>query len=62
MPVKLYFLIASPPARAVQVTLKTLNIPHEVVNVDLVNGEHKSETFLKVRQEITIYTIITKSA
>lgn len=49
MPVQLYYTIASPPARAVILTLKNLDIPHELHNVNLLKGEHKSEEFLKVK-------------
>ena len=48
MRVKLYYTIASPPARAVIHTLKVLNIPYDLVDVNLLEGEHRSENFLKV--------------
>ena len=50
MPVKLYYTIASPPVRAVIHTLKALNVPYELVNVNLLQGEHRSEDFLKVQK------------
>lgn len=53
MPVQLYYTIASPPARAVMLTLKNLDIPHELHNVNLLKGEHKSDEFLKVRVVLT---------
>jgi glutathione S-transferase len=49
MPVKLFYLLASPPVRAVHITLKVLDIPHELVNVNPLDGETRSEEFLKVR-------------
>lgn len=58
MPVQLYYTIASPPARAVMLTLKNLDIPHELHNVNLLKGEHKSDEFLKINPQHTVPTLV----
>ena len=45
---KLYSTIGSPPSRSVMVTLKLLNIPHELKEVDLMKEEQYNPEFLKV--------------
>lgn len=55
MPLKLYYIIASPPARSVILTLKTLNIPHELHVMNLLEGEHRSEAYLKVSYIIGVW-------
>ncbi|XP_065205036.1 uncharacterized protein LOC135834955 [Planococcus citri] len=57
MPVKLFYTIASPPVRAVIHTLKALNVPYELVDVNLLKGEHRSEEFLKLNPQHTVPTI-----
>ncbi len=41
--------MASPPARAVILTLKALAVPYELIDVNLLASEHKSENYMKVR-------------
>lgn len=48
MAIKLYYTIASPPVRAVILTLKALDIPYEPKEINLLQGGHRSEEFLKV--------------
>lgn len=48
MTLKFYFAKVSPSVRAVHITLKVLNVSHEIVNIDLAKKEHKSEEYLKV--------------
>lgn len=45
--IKLYRHPLSGHSHRVELLLNELNIPFELVEVDLANGEHKSETFLK---------------
>lgn len=49
MPVKLYYFTGSPPVRAVIYTLKALNVPYELVNINLFQGDQFSEKFLEVK-------------
>lgn len=49
MVLTLYKLNASPPVRAVLMTIEALNIPDvEFVDVNLLEGAHLSEEYLKV--------------
>lgn len=58
MPVKLYYIIASPPARAVIHTLNALNVPYELVELNLLKGEHRTEEFLKLNPQHTVPTLV----
>ena len=44
----LYVWPGSAPCRAVWMTAKAANVDVDVKTVDLLKGEHKQETFLKV--------------
>lgn len=48
MVLKFYYDLLSPPVRAVYFTIKNLDIPVEMINVSLGDGEHKSEEYTKV--------------
>lgn len=48
MVVKFYYNLASPPARTAYFTIKHLDIPVELVEIDVTKGEIKSENYLKV--------------
>lgn len=45
---KLYYLRLSPPARAVALTAAALGIELELIEVNLLAGEHYKPEFLKV--------------
>lgn len=48
MVLKLYYDLVSPPARAVYLIIKTLNIPVELVELRIIKGDIKSKKYLKV--------------
>ena len=48
MVLKFYGNLASPPTRAVHMTIKHLNIPVEIMKLDLAKGDLKGEEFMKV--------------
>ena len=48
MPIDIYSLRYSPPCRAVLMTAKQLNIDLNVKTVDLSQGQHLTEDYLKV--------------
>ncbi|XP_065220124.1 glutathione S-transferase 1-like [Planococcus citri] len=60
MPVKLYYTVAStmvsPPIRAVVHTLKALNVPYELVNINLLQSD-QLEKFLRINPQYTVPTI-----
>ncbi|KAK7595491.1 hypothetical protein V9T40_013316 [Parthenolecanium corni] len=45
---KFYYDLASPPVRAVYFTIKHLNIPVEMINVKLFQGELRTKEYLKI--------------
>jgi len=47
-PVKLYWFCLSPPARSVYKFASTVNIPLELIVIDLTKGEQNSESYLRV--------------
>lgn len=49
MSLKLYYTLLSPPSRAVLLFVKTLNIPFELININLAKAEHRSTDFEKVQ-------------
>lgn len=54
----LYKLDASPPARAVMMTLKALNIEDvEYIDVNLLKGEHVADDFVKMNPQHTVPTL-----
>ncbi|XP_055386634.1 glutathione S-transferase 1-1 [Condylostylus longicornis] len=48
---KLYSVSDGPPSLAVRMTLKALDIPYELHNVDYVNSEHLSEEYAKMNPQ-----------
>lgn len=56
-PVTIYAARGSAPCRAVILLARYLSIPHEVVEVDLPNGEHKSDWFIRLNPEHCVPTI-----
>lgn len=56
---KFYYDLASPPVRAVYFTIKHLNVPVEMINVKLFQGECRSKDYLKVHTEL-YYIILSK--
>lgn len=48
MVLKFYGNLASPPVRAVYLTIKHLDIPVDMVELNLLNEEFKSEEYKKV--------------
>lgn len=47
-PIKLYRHPLSGHAHRVELMLSLLELPYELVSVDLANGEHKSAEFLAI--------------
>lgn len=45
---KLYYTAGSPPSRAVLMTIRNLDLEVEIENLNLLNGENKSEEFLQL--------------
>jgi glutathione S-transferase len=45
----LYYLIGSPPCHAVMMTGKMLNINFNLIEVNLMTGDHLKPEFLKVK-------------
>jgi hypothetical protein len=50
--IKLYYHTASPPARAVLAVLTLLNIPHDLITVDLANKDQFKPEILEVNTAI----------
>lgn len=48
MPIKLYSVSDSPPTMAVKMTLVALNVPHTVIPVDFMKGEHRTDEYAQV--------------
>lgn len=46
---KLYSVADGPPSLAVRMTLKHLNIPFELIDVNFNIGEHLTEDYAKVK-------------
>lgn len=44
----LYYMNISPPARAVLMAIRCLKLKVELIDVDLLNGEHMSDKFLRM--------------
>ncbi|KAI8038481.1 glutathione S-transferase 1-like [Drosophila gunungcola] len=53
----LYGLDASPPVRAVKLTLAALNLPYEYVNVNIVAREQLSSAYLEKNPQHTVPTL-----
>ncbi|XP_054159967.1 uncharacterized protein LOC128958177 [Oppia nitens] len=51
MPIDLYTTPLSPPARAVHMTLKRLNIDANIIEINLQNGDHLKPEFLKLNPQ-----------
>lgn len=48
MPIKLYKMDVSPPARAAMMGVEIFKVPAELVDLNLGAGEHLTPEFLKV--------------
>ncbi|CAG2170514.1 unnamed protein product [Oppiella nova] len=57
MPINIYSIRYSPPCRAVLMTAKQLNIDLNVKTVDLSQGQHLAEDYLKMNPAHTVPTI-----
>lgn len=49
MVLKLYAISDGPPSLAVRLTLKALNIDHQLIPIDYGKGEHMTAEYAKVR-------------
>lgn len=49
MPLVLYSVSDSPPTTAVKLVLAALKVPHTVVDIDFMKGEHTTEEYAKVK-------------
>lgn len=54
MPLKIYKMDASPPARAVLMMAELLELRHEAVDVNLMAGEHLTPDYLKKNPQHTV--------
>jgi len=54
----LYNLDLSPPVRTVKTTAKLLGLELDVRNIDLMNGEHLKEPYIKLNPEHTVPTLV----
>ncbi|CAG9854860.1 unnamed protein product [Phyllotreta striolata] len=50
----LYSMQTSPPARAVQMCAKAINLDLKIINVDVIGGEHMKEEYLKKNPQHTV--------
>lgn len=51
---KVYYTEISPPSRAVLLTVKSLGLDVEYINVDLLKGEQHDPEYLKVSTNVMI--------
>ena len=51
-PIKIYGMKISPRVRLVLMTCEALEIPYELKDVNIDDGEHKSKEYLKVSKDI----------
>ncbi|CAH0723659.1 unnamed protein product, partial [Brenthis ino] len=56
-PIKLYYLVPSPPSRSVMMTAKMLGLELDLVHIDIFKGEHKTPEFLKMNPQHTVPTM-----
>jgi glutathione S-transferase len=54
----LYMLWPSPPARAVLMTAKSLNLDLDLKEVDTTKGENKTPEFIKINPQHTVPTLV----
>lgn len=57
-PIRLYSFPLSGHAHRVKLLLSMLNLPHEVIDVDIPNGEHKRLEFLKINPHGQVPVIV----
>ena len=57
MTIDLYLLMASPPARSVLIVARILNVPLNIIEVDLMNGQHRSDEYAKINPRKTVPAI-----
>lgn len=48
MPLKLYYLVISPPARAALLAIRNLGLTVDIINVDLFARDHLTPEFVKL--------------
>ena len=46
---KLYYVDDGPPSMSVRLALKVLEVPHELISIDYMAGEHTTEEYAKVQ-------------
>ncbi|XP_002074756.2 glutathione S-transferase 1 [Drosophila willistoni] len=54
MTIVLYGMDISPPVRSCQLVLQALNLPYKYENVNLLQGEHHTEAYLKKNPQHTV--------
>ena len=54
MTIDLYCLMASPPARSVIIVARRLKVPLNIVNVDMMSGQHMSEEYAAMNPRRTV--------
>ena len=59
-PLTVYVWPGSAPCRAVLMTAKAANIPITVVNVNVMKGEQKTDSFKKMNPEATVPVLVDK--
>lgn len=58
---KLYAVCDGPPSLSCRMTLKHLNIPFELVEVNFNTGEHLTEEYAKVFNQLIYFSRIDES-
>lgn len=54
MAIDLYCLMASPPARAVMIVARRLGVQLNIVEVDMMSGQHQSEEYAQMNPRKTV--------
>jgi len=57
MPIDFYYILPSPPCRAVMMAAKHFNVDMNMTSINLVKGEHLEEWFVKLNPQHTVPTI-----